>query len=70
MEETIKNTYKVKNAALKNKLKEKVELLEKSSEDFENYKKEKEKLITKMLNNHQSILDEKNQIIEELMRKK
>lgn len=70
MEETIKNTYKVKNAALKNKLKEKVDLLGKITQDFENYKNEKEKLITKMLNNHQVILNEKNNIIEELMKRK
>jgi hypothetical protein len=70
MEETIKNTYRVKNAALKNKLKEKVELLQKNNQEFENYKNEKEKLTTKMLNNNQAILDEKNNIIEALMRKK
>ncbi len=70
MEEAIKTTYKVKNTALKSKLKEKVEILAKNSEEFECYKKEKEKLIAKMLNNHQAILDEKNRIIEELMRKK
>jgi len=70
MEETIKNTYRVKNSALKNKLKEKVELQQKNKQEFENYKNEKEKLISKMLNNNQAILDEKNNIIEALMKKK
>jgi len=69
MEEAVNNTYKLKNAALKNKLKEKVDLIDKQNEDFSKYKKEKEILIQKMLENHQAIMDEKNRIIEDLMKK-
>lgn len=68
IEDTIKKTYKVKNTALKNKLKEKVDLIENKNIEFDNYKQEKEKLIAKMLYNHQTMLDEKNRIIEEMMR--
>jgi len=70
MEEAIKNTYKVKTTALKNKLREKVDLLEKNNLDFDSYKNEKEKLITKMMKKNQAIIEEKNKIIEELIKKK
>lgn len=69
IEDSIKNTYKIKNSALKTKLREKVELLDKTNIEYETYKKEKERLIAKMLQNHQSILNDKNIIIEELIKK-
>ena len=70
LDESIKNTYKVKNSALKNKLKEKLELLERNNNEFDSYKKDKEKLIAKMISNHQEIINEKNKIIEEMIKKK
>ena len=65
----LKKVYKLKNSALKKKLKEKVLLLEKNSMEFDNFKIERDRIILKIMKNHELILEEKNKILEELMRK-
>ena len=46
-----------------------MDLLEKNTMEFDNYKIEKDRVISKIMKNHEMILGEKNKILEELIRK-
>ena len=56
-----------KNKALKQKLQDKINLLENLENNFTAYKKEKEAFICKMIENHKQMTNERNLIINEIV---
>lgn len=67
--ESINMKYKPKVSALKQKLKEKLEVIDKMAIDFERWKEEHETRTQQVVNRSNGVVAEKNALIRELLSK-